>query len=186
MDDFDHGNVVYDDFDFEFKGWNTIYDETFLKYLDLLSQRSERLQHLDNSSLDYITYTDMCLVMVRAILVENEKRTNNYTLQNYLHRHSRDDLVDKANQFIKQYINKKHTLRDALKIVVDKFTVHYDAMTKMNSDFEEEWDIDSQFTRLLFLSDIKRTDSYPFTIPRIVAFVQSLVDQAQKDEIEKK
>lgn len=177
MDDPGNWNMVYDDYDFEFKGWGRIYDETFLKYLDLLSRRSKKLQQLNHDTLDYSTYTDMCLVMLRAILIENPSLKNNYTVQNFLRRHDRDDLADRADNFINRRINKKYTLRAALKVTVDKFIAHYDTMTKIDPNCEEEWDVDSQFTRWLFLNDIKRPNSYPFAIPRIVAFIKSLVNQ---------
>lgn len=165
-----------EDYDVKFKGWDRIYDETFLGYLALLIKRSDRLNEFDINSLDYSTYADICLVMIRAMLIENVKLKANYTVQNYLTKHNRNDLVKEADDFVNQQINSLMTLREALKIAVDKFIAHNDTITITIND-EIEIDSDSWFKRNLFISDIKRTEGYPFKIQHIVIFIKALVEQ---------
>ena len=162
--------------DFGFKGWDAIFDETFLSYVQLLVQRTNRLSQLDLESLDYQTYTDMCLVMIRALLIESERLKDNYTLQNFLTKHEKLKLAEDVNEYIEQPINKMMTVRDALKISVDKFIAHNDTMTFCDAEGEMQLHTDLWFKRGLFMKDIRRKD-YPFSIAKITAYISSIVSQ---------
>ena len=161
---------------FQFKGWERIYDESFLGYFNLLASRCDRLQQLDVDSLDRITYRDMCLVMIRALLIESKNRTENYTLQNFLLRHGQASLANEVNGYLNQSINSLMTLRDALKLIVDKFIAHNDSIVEFDAEFNDNNLSDIFFKRLLFLSDIN-VSSYPFTIERIVEFIREMVNK---------
>ena len=167
--------------DFQFKGWERIYDETFLSYYKLLSQRVERLRGLDKESFDYQTYTDMCLVMIRALLIESDRLRENYTLQNFLAKHSRSDLVTTVNAFIDQSVNKMVTVREALKIAVDKYIAHNDTMVFTDDDGEKQLHTEIWFKRGLFMKDLRRED-YPFTIEKITDFIKGIVEQVELPE----
>lgn len=167
--------------DFGFKGWNCIFDETFFSYYILLTKRAERLQTLNIKSFDYQTYTDMCLVMIRALLIESERLKENYTLQNFLEKHERPDLVVTINDYIDQPINKLMTLREALKIAVDKYIAHNDKMVFKDNEGENQLDMDLLFKRGIFMKDIRR-DSYPFTIERITELIKNVVEQVDLPE----
>lgn len=171
-------NELTDGDDFNFKGWERIYDETFWGYYELLLLRSARLKELEKDTLDYSTYRDMCLVMIRAILIESERLQGNYTIQNFLKRHGRPDLESKVSDYLNQNINKLMTLRETLKICVDKFIVHNDTIVQTTAGGEEQINTDLWFKRDLFLSDIKR-DDYPFTIEEITSFLKSIMLQVE-------
>ena len=171
-------NELTDGDDFNFKGWERIYDETFLGYYELLLSRSARLTELEKDTFDYSTYRDMCLVMIRAILIESERLQENYTIQNFLKRHSRPDLESMVSDYLNQNINRLMTLRETLKICVDKFIAHNDTIVHTTADGEEQINTDLWFKRDLYLSDIKR-DNYPFTIEGITAFIKSIILQVE-------
>ena len=122
------------------------------------------------------TYRDICLIMLRAILIESERFKENYTLQNFLLKHDREDLKQKVDDFLGQQINSLMTVRKALKITVDKFIAHNDTLVKYNEESEDkEFRMEDFFIRHLFLQDMLR-EEYPFTIYKIVNFIQNILD----------
>ncbi len=168
--------------DLEFKGWEKIYDETFYSYFTLLKQRTRKLDKLEINSLDYSTYRDMCLVMIRALLIESERLKENYTLQNFLIKHQRADLKLQVDNYLNQYINSMITLRNALKISVDKFIAHNDTLVKEDISSEKQFCIEDFAIRYLFLSDLSR-DDYPFTISKITDFIENILSQVSENTI---
>lgn len=161
--------------EFNFIGWEKFYDDRFEGYLSLLNKRTQRLSELDKNSIDYITYRDIILVMLRAILIESPGNNKNYTVQNFLKRHNRIDLADKINDYLNQDINKIYTLREAIKIVVDKNIAHNENMVKYSEESkEEELDMKNIFCDSLYLNDIKN-DNFPFTIEKIVATINNTI-----------
>lgn len=172
---------ISDGEDFEFKGWERIFDETFFSYYRLLTQRVERLQALNKESFDYQTYTDMCLVMIRALLIESDKLNENYTLQNFLTKHKRPDLVITVNEYMDQPINKLMTVREALKIAVDKYIAHNDKIVFKNDEGEKQLDAEILFKRGIFMKDIRRED-YSFRIEKITELITNVVEQVELPE----
>lgn len=168
--------------DFEFKGWEKIYDETFYSYFTLLKHRTCRLDNLEVDSFDYLTYRDMCLVMIRALLIESERLKENYTLQNFLIKHNRADLKLQVDNYLNQNINSMLTLRKALKISVDKFIAHNDTLVKEYPSGEKQFCTEDFALRYLFLSDISRAD-YPFSISKITNFIGNILNQIPENEI---
>jgi len=161
--------------DFCFVGWNEYFDNTFMEYFSLLEKRTERMLDLDLKSLDYGTYRDMCLVMLRAILMENKSNKNNYTVQNYFVRHGREDLAKEINDYLETKINKIYTLREVLKMTVDKCIAHNETLVKRDCNGDEsEIKMEIIFKKELFLHDITRRD-YPYTIERIVSKIKSVL-----------
>ena len=55
----------------------------------------------------------------REQLLLNVEDCKNYTVQNFLRRHSRSDLADEADAYTNQSISKNCTVREALKVAVD-------------------------------------------------------------------
>ena len=168
-------DLDFDDEPVTFKGWDRIFDETFFSYYELLIQRTKRMADFSKDSVDYRAYTDICLVMIRGLLIESERLTGNYTLQNYLKKHGYADIAIKVDTYLAQPINKLMSLREALKITVDKFIAHFDSIVGFDEQGDESLLTDIWFKRNLFLKDIQRED-YPFSISRIVEFIQSIVD----------
>lgn len=169
-----------DGIDLEFKGWEKIYDETFYSYFTLLKQRTRRLDELEIDSLDYNTYRDMCLVMIRALLIESEHLKKNYTLQNFLIKHQRADLKLQVDNYLNQNINSMITLRNALKISVDKFIAHNETLVKEDISGEKQFCTENFAIRYLFLSDLSRID-YPFAISRITDFIENILNQLSEN-----
>ncbi len=179
METNDCTSYVYDD-DFEPKSCEQIFDESFYSYFELLGERIRRLQELKQNTIDYKTYTDICLIMLRALLYESPKNKKNFTLQNYLKLHSRPDLIKRVDDYLEQPLNKLMTLREAIKTSVDKFIAHYDTIFEI-IDEEKEVSIENIFKRELFLMDIKRED-YNFTPLKIYEFVQRIVEDVERQD----
>jgi len=61
------------------------YIKHFNIHYNLLLRRYQRFIEIDdiyNTDIDIITYLDMIVVQLRAICLESQNRTNNYTVQN--------------------------------------------------------------------------------------------------------
>lgn len=165
--------------EFDFIGWEKFYDDRFEEYLSLLNKRTQRLSELDKNSMDYMTYRDIILVMLRAILIESPGNNKNYTVQNFLKRHNRIDLANKTNDYLNQNINKMYTLREAIKIVVDKYIAHNENMVKYSEESkEEELDMKNIFCDYLYLNDIKN-ENFPFTIEKIVVTINKTIESIE-------
>lgn len=136
--------------DFKFKGWNTIFTESFFSYFNLLKARTEKLDSMERGTLDYDTYRDMCLVMLRGILVENQQLKHNYTIQNFLRLYQREDLICKIEEYLDTPINSRYTLKKAIKIVVDKYIAHNDSIIAYTEEGDEDTIDDERFDRSLF------------------------------------
>ncbi|MEG1385518.1 MAG: hypothetical protein RSD08_09490, partial [Oscillospiraceae bacterium] len=104
-----------------------------------------------------------------------------YTLQNFLKKHNKSQLADEVNRYIEQPINKMMTVREALKISVDKFIAHNDSITFCGDDGETQLRLESWGKRSLFMHDIRRED-YPFSIAKITAYISNMVSQVNLSE----
>lgn len=120
----------------------------FLKNYQLLVDRYNRFKELGNvfigerdekRIIDRFTYFDMIIVQLRAMCIENKK--SNYTLQNLLTKTGNDNLAKRIEEMLDRPFvggveysasdNSKTiplTIRNALKIVADKFVCHYDGL----------------------------------------------------------
>lgn len=164
--------------DFKFKGWNTIFTESFFSYFNLLKARTEKLDSMERGTLDYDTYRDMCLVMLRGILVENQQLKHNYTIQNFLRLYQREDLICKIEEYLDTPINSRYTLKKAIKIVVDKYIAHNDSIIAYTEEGDEDTIDDERFDRSLFLCDIEN-DIFPFTISKIIKYIEDIIKEVK-------
>ena len=122
-----------------------IANRYFKEYLGLLLRRRDRFLELWTGQgdhpegprfdsigfLDSITYFEMLLVQLRAICIE--RKMVNYTIQNFSHLNKFDIGLEAVDDMLSQVIpygdpigDSRMPLRDAIKILTDKFICHYD------------------------------------------------------------
>ena len=130
-----------DECEFIAKSGDQIFQETFLKYYELFKSRVKRLSELDKNSLDYKTYFDMALIQLRALCIEGQHHTDNYTLQNYLKKFGLSKEAEVVNEFFLRKIGGQITLKELIKVTTDKFVAHYDAILKKNKE-DDDYDYD--------------------------------------------
>lgn len=165
--------------DYHFKGWNTIFNEQFISIYTLFMNRIEKFKTLDIDSLDYITYRDILLCTIRAILFENHRYSNNYTLRNFLIKNERNDLVECVDEFCDQQINKEFSFKEGIKNSVDKFIAHRDTLAIKNETTDDfEFDSDAFAKNGLYMSDLKRGVEYHFSIENIAVFIKKIIDES--------
>lgn len=107
------------------------FKRAFLNYFRLILQRYTHYEELveNRKSQDEIcAYSDLLVVHLRALLIENPKYKKNYTLQNFLHKMGRDDLVNDLNNFLSHPIYDEWdlSLKTFIKIQADEFICHHD------------------------------------------------------------
>ncbi len=116
-------------------------EEEFMWYLDqfsmhykLLLRRYKRFQEVNdihNLDIDVITYLDIVIVQLRAICIENDKLSKNYTVQNLLRHVNREDLATKIDDMLAESFfshRADYDIRRALKTLADKYICHYDSI----------------------------------------------------------
>ena len=108
------------------------YITNFNIHFKLLLKRYKRFKEINkigNDDIDVTTYLDMIVVQLRAMCIENKRYKNNYTAQNLLCKLGEEELAqDIDNMLDKKFYHgsTKVNIRDALKILADKFICHYD------------------------------------------------------------
>lgn len=75
---------------------------------------------------------------LRAIMVEDENRKKNSTIQNYLKLYKREDLAEEVDDLLQIQVADNMDLRALIKIVVDRQIAHYDAVSKEEIKFRED------------------------------------------------
>ncbi len=103
---------------------------------------------------------------LRAIMVEDENRKKNSTIQNYLKLYKREDLAEEVDDLLQIQVAENMVLWDLIKTIVDKQIAHYDAVSNEEIKFREQLEN-------LFLED----GPVPLTqfVEYIEAFIVSLV-----------
>lgn len=104
---------------------NRFFDDYFQKAEDNLAVL-EVLNNADRKDAFYMVAFKQEMVHLRASLIENEKLKKNITIQNYLRLYGRGDLANKIDELLQVKVSENLTLRDMIKITVDKFIAHYD------------------------------------------------------------
>ena len=111
-----------------------IYCRNFDVHYTLLLRRYERFKEINvpgNFDIDAITYLDMIVVQLRALCIESNIHKNNYTAQILLRKLGYPDLAERIDHmlgesFFEEEDSTSVTIRDALKLLADKFICHYD------------------------------------------------------------
>jgi hypothetical protein len=96
------------------------------KNIDLLIRRVKKLEQIKSGTVDYWTYYDIILVQIRALFIESPRLKSNYTVQNYLIKIGENKLAEEINEYFDTELSPGITLREAIKVSVDKFIAHYD------------------------------------------------------------
>lgn len=124
-----------------------LYQDKFMKNFYLLLRRYKRFKEVDkqgNRDIDVVTYFDIIMVQIRALLIENPVYKKNYTAQIFLKNFKRQELSKKIDdmletQFFEEemfIIKTKNggkekiplTIKEVIKILTDKFICHYDSL----------------------------------------------------------
>lgn len=110
-----------------------IYCRNFDVHYALLLRRYERFKEINvlgNFDIDIITYFDMIVVQLRALCIESNIYKNNYTAQILLRKLGYSDLAKRIDHMLGESffeeVSPPMTIRDALKLLADKFICHYD------------------------------------------------------------
>lgn len=93
-------------------------------------ERYEKINNICNTDIDVITYLDIIIVQLRALCIESPNLKKNYTAQNLLRLMKRDDLAQEIDTMLeKQFFSHRElSIKEALKIMADKYICHYDAI----------------------------------------------------------
>lgn len=77
------------------------------------------------------------LVHIRAFFIENERNTQNITVQNYMRLYQREDLATVFDSFFNIKVSAEFSLRKIIRETVDKYIVHYDKPTEKSNEIYE-------------------------------------------------
>lgn len=102
------------------------FEKRFYFNLELLVDRINRFKETKINTIDYWTYYDAILSQIRALCMESPHLRNNHTLQIYLKSIGEDAIANKIDDYFQQEIIEGVTLKEAIKMSVDKFIAHYD------------------------------------------------------------
>lgn len=150
------------------------FEKKFFNNLELLIERINKLKSLKPGTLDYWTYYDAVLVQIRAMFIENPGRKSNHTFQNYLKKIGQDDAAGVIDDYLNTEIAEGISLKEAIKITVDKFIAHYDKINNGEEKIEqlcrekltesnEKYSIGNilvDFLMILFKSSLKAWSDY--------------------------
>lgn len=85
---------------------------------------------LEQDTLGYWTYYDVVLTQMRALFIENKREKDNYTVQNFLIQIGIEEYAEKIDNYLSEtMLSNELSLRDGIKLSVDKFIVRNDNVT---------------------------------------------------------
>lgn len=122
----------------------------------------EAIKEADGNASVSKVCTRYYLSHLRAIMVEDEKRKKNSTIQNYLKLYKRDDLAEEVDDLLQIQVADNMFLRDLIKTVVDRQIAHYDAVSDEEIKFREQLE-------MLFLED------GPVPLIRFAEYVEAFI-----------
>jgi len=102
------------------------FEKRLFDNLELLVKRVNELKLTKPGTLGYWTYYDVILIQIRGMFIESPNRKKNYTIQNYLISLGQKEIADEIDNYLKKELYDSMTLKEAIKVSVDKFIVHYD------------------------------------------------------------
>lgn len=102
------------------------FEKRLFNNLELLISRVNRLKELEPGTLDYWTYYDIILTQIRAMFIESPNLKKNYTVQNYLNNIGQKKVAKEIDDYLDKELYDGISFREAVKVSVDKFIVHYD------------------------------------------------------------
>lgn len=114
------------------------FEKRFFNNFDLLIARANKLKDLKPGTLDYWTYYDATLTQIRAMFIETPSRKKNYTFQNYLINIGQVEISKEIDNYLDKHLYENISFRDAVKVSVDKFIVHYDKVSTEEVTIEQK------------------------------------------------
>lgn len=105
------------------------YVDHFNIHFGLLLRRYKRfgqINKLNNKDIDVITYLDMIVVQLRAMCIERQNNSNNYTAQILLRKLGEFELAQKIDDMLAENFIDGLSIKNAIKTLADKFICHYD------------------------------------------------------------
>ena len=112
-------------------------DTFFENYFSKAEENLAVLDALDlagsNNSLYMLAFKQE-MVHLRASLIENAKLQKNITIQNYFKLYGRNDLAQAIDCLLQIDVKNGLTLRELIKVTVDKFIAHYDKPTQKDKE----------------------------------------------------
>ncbi|QYK63360.1 hypothetical protein [Paenibacillus sp. S25] len=115
-------------------------DEYFNKVTDsllILKARITALYKSDKDSIEYFAFYESILTQVRALFIENSRYKNNYTVQVFLNKLGLSKTSEEIHTYLNSELIPSISIRDAIKISVDRFIVHYDQVSIEEKHIEE-------------------------------------------------
>lgn len=115
------------------------YIDHFNVHFKLLLRRYKRYTEIDdihNTDISVITFLDMIVVQLRAMIIESPNLKKNYTAQILLRKLGEDALADRIDSMLNEPFipESDFTIRKALKTLADCFICHYDNFDGNNKD----------------------------------------------------
>lgn len=115
------------------------YIDHFNVHFTLLLRRYKRFREIDdihNTDIDVITYLDMIVVQLRAMIIESPNYKKNYTAQILLRKIGEDELANRIDSMLEEPFipESDFTIRKAIKILADCFICHYDNFDGVDKD----------------------------------------------------
>lgn len=101
--------------------------------LGMLYERMRRLCAISSREdyVEWMTYFEMIIVQLRALCCERKKCLKNFTIQGLLYRIGESEDANALDRFLDETVvgelkNERLSLRNAIKLIADKFVCHYD------------------------------------------------------------
>lgn len=108
--------------------------ESFKEKMMLLLKRINKFTTLEENTDEYYIYFDIILIQIRAMFIENERNKNNYTSQIYAKNLESEYHVSLINNILHERLLDDFTIRDGIKLIVDKTLAHYDFISEKDKE----------------------------------------------------
>ena len=105
-----------------------LYVVHFNVHYRLLMERYEHLKraYKPEMTIEFGTYLDIILVQLRAMFIESSSYSKNYTSQILMRKLNENGIANEIDAYLDSEFNDTISIRNALKLVADKFICHND------------------------------------------------------------
>ena len=112
---------------------NDFFENYFSKAEENLEVLKTLKKSKKNNSLFLLAFKQE-MIHIRASLIENSKLKKNITIQNYFRLYGRADLAEQIDNLLQLNVKKGLSLREMIKVTVDKFIAHYDEPSERDKE----------------------------------------------------
>jgi hypothetical protein len=113
------------------------YSKNIAFNLELLEKRIICIEKYGTNSTEFLALYESILTQLRSMFIENERYKTNYTIQVMFDKIGKPEITNQIQEFFERKLlpfdkgdfiegELQLTLREAIKVSVDKFIVHYD------------------------------------------------------------